>query len=499
MLPDLAFLESKFANEAVAIIGVHSAKFDNERNTEPIRSAVLRYDISHPVVNDRTMALWRALGVSSWPTLAVVSPAGRLLLSLSGEDHRADLDDVLTAAIEYYGERGLLDATPLPLTLEKTKNPLLAASPLRFPGKIALDSRQGRLFISDSGNHRILVTTLQGKFLTAFGGNGAGLLDGDAATAVFNRPQGVTYSSVRNCVYVCDTENHAVREIDLTSGQVRTLVGDGVRAQDDYRGGAAGTAQRLNSPWDCCLISSLTTSTSLEKESQENSNSTSGALATNKTTEEEEMLLVAMAGQHQLWSVGLDSGVAAAVSGTGAERNQNGATGGSTAWAQPSGVTFIPHPINQVLVADSESSSIRRLNLLTGGGAACIGGDPLFSDNLFKFGDLDGAGTSALLQHPLGVAAVGDTAWVVDSYNHKLKKINLADDTICAVAGSGIPGFADGPGLSTAQLSEPGGVAVVSEDGSQVFIADTNNSLIRVFDPETESLSTLHLKDVPRI
>lgn len=44
------------------------------RRSSAIRSAVLRYDVTHPVVNDQAMAMWRDLGVNSWPTLAVVSP-----------------------------------------------------------------------------------------------------------------------------------------------------------------------------------------------------------------------------------------------------------------------------------------------------------------------------------------------------------------------------------------------------------------------------------------
>ena len=46
---------------------------------------MLRYDISHPVVNDANMVLWRELGIASWPTLALVSPRGRLLTLLPGE------------------------------------------------------------------------------------------------------------------------------------------------------------------------------------------------------------------------------------------------------------------------------------------------------------------------------------------------------------------------------------------------------------------------------
>jgi len=52
ILPDLSFLEHKYAAEPVTFIGVHSAKFTNEASTETIRQAILRYEIQHPVVVD---------------------------------------------------------------------------------------------------------------------------------------------------------------------------------------------------------------------------------------------------------------------------------------------------------------------------------------------------------------------------------------------------------------------------------------------------------------
>lgn len=55
-----------------------------------------------------------------------------------------------------------------------------------------------------------------------------------------------------------------------------------------------------------------------------------------------------------------------------------------------------------------------------------VGGDPLFSDNLFRFGDVDGVGSNALLQHPLGVAVLADgRVAVADSYNHKVRAVVL--------------------------------------------------------------------------
>lgn len=61
----------------------------------------------------------------------------------AGEGHRQDLDDILAACLELYGEQGLLDNSPLPEALERDRDPRLAASPLRFPGAAPpLASRQ---------------------------------------------------------------------------------------------------------------------------------------------------------------------------------------------------------------------------------------------------------------------------------------------------------------------------------------------------------------------
>ena len=73
-----------------------------------------RYEVTHPVVNDSDMLMWRSLGVSSWPTVAIVSPEGRLLAMLSGEGHKQDYDDFIAAALEYYGERQMLNNSPVP-------------------------------------------------------------------------------------------------------------------------------------------------------------------------------------------------------------------------------------------------------------------------------------------------------------------------------------------------------------------------------------------------
>lgn len=185
------------------------------------------------------------------------------------------------------------------------------ATPLRFPGKLAVDAASRRIFIADSSNNRILICGLDGKHEAEIGGVGAGLRDGAFDEAAFNHPQGVAYDAQRNVLYVADTENHAIRKVDLAAGRVSTLAGDGAQGSD-YAGGRTGRSQQLSSPWDVALNSDG-----------------SG-------------VLVAMAGQHQIWRLDVATGRCEAVSGTGAERSENGSSGANTSWAQPSGLALRP-------------------------------------------------------------------------------------------------------------------------------------------------------------
>ncbi|KAL1802209.1 hypothetical protein ACET3Z_030856 [Daucus carota] len=465
VLPDLEFLERKYKDMPFTVVGVHSAKFDNEKDLEAIRKAVLRYGITHPVVNDGEMYLWRELGISSWPTFAIVSPNGKLIAQISGEGRRKDLDSLVEAALLYYGRKNILSNTQIPLRLEKDNDPRLLASPLKFPGKLAVDVYNSRLFISDSNHNRVVVTDLDGNFLVQIGSTGEeGLRDGNFSEAAFNRPQGLAYNPKKNLLYVADTENHALRVINFVDEMVQTLAGNGIKGSD-YKGGQKGNSQLLNSPWDVCF------------------------------EPENEIVYIAMAGQHQIWEHNTLDGVTRAFSGDGYERNLNGSSSTNTSFAQPSGISLSPD-FKVAYIADSESSSIRSVDLKTGGSKLLAGGDPVFSDNLFRFGDHDGTGSEVLLQHPLGVVCgKNGQIYFADSYNHKIKKIDPDTKRVSTLAGLGKAGFKDGAALE-AQLSEPSGIAEASN--GRLYIADTNNNLIRYLDlsKQEAEISTLELKGV---
>src|SRR5262245_58288234 len=133
VLPDLAKLEKKYPNELV-VIGVHSPKFDSEKNSESIRKAILRYEITHPVVNDANMRIWRAYTVNSWPTLVLIDPEGYVVGMGSGEGLGDPVDNLLAKLIKTHRDKKTLNEQPLRFDLAKYRD--RKDSPLYFPGKV---------------------------------------------------------------------------------------------------------------------------------------------------------------------------------------------------------------------------------------------------------------------------------------------------------------------------------------------------------------------------
>ena len=452
VLPDLAWLENKWAGQPVAFVGVHSPKFDRERERSALRDAVRRYEIEHPVLSDPRHEVWGAFGARAWPTFAIVAPDGRVIGALSGEGHRASLDALITVLLERAKADGVpTNATALPIRLERDSRP---PSSLAYPGKIAVHPDGKRLYVADTGHHRVLELTTEGRFLRSFGDGTAGLADGGPAEvgpprARFHSPQGLTVW--RDALWVADTENHALRHIDLESGLVTTVAGTG--AQGWERAGVHPAATHsLASPWDVLPFN--------------------------------DGLLVAMAGTHQLWRYDPGARTIALWAGDGSERRLDAEQRFTAAFAQPSALATDG---SSLYVADSESSSV--VVVRPEGTVMALAGASANPRDLFHFGDEDGTGHGRRFQHPLGLAWVGDRLWVADTYNHKLKTV-LPDGTVATKLGDGTAGLSDKP----ARFDEPGGLAA---QGTVLWVADTNAHAIRRVDTTTGDVSTLQLQGVP--
>ena len=90
----------------MVVVGVHSAKFENEKVSSNILSAILRYGITHAVINDNDAVMWSKMQIQCWPTFVVVSPDGKCLLYLVGEGNRDALLQFVKVAVKYYGDMG---------------------------------------------------------------------------------------------------------------------------------------------------------------------------------------------------------------------------------------------------------------------------------------------------------------------------------------------------------------------------------------------------------
>ena len=440
IIPDLKKLEKKYPNELV-VIGVHSAKFDNEKDTENIRRIILRYEIEHPIVNDADFKIWNAYAVNAWPTRYLIDPAGYVIGKLSGEGGYEALDKIIGDTIAEFRKRGELNEAPLKLVLEKAK---VGDLPLAFPGKIVADEKSNRLFIADSDHNRIVIARLDGTLLETVGTGTHGADDGAFDRATFFRPQGMVLDG--ETLYVADTENHLIRQIDLNTKAVTTIAGTGQQMRE-Y--GMAGPARMvsLNSPWDLQLVG--------------------------------RSLYIAMAGPHQIWKLDLDMREISTFAGSGREARIDGPIA-EAGFAQPSALATDGKTL---FVSDAEANIIRAINL---GANAKV--RTLVGGNLFDFGDQNGLGDDVRLQHPLGLARWNGKLLIADTYNHRIKLLDPASREVRAFAGSGKPGQVDGQKPS---FYEPGGLAVAAD---KLYVADTNNHAIRLVDLKTKETKTLQIK-----
>jgi len=436
----LAKIEEKYAKELV-VIGIHSAKFPNERSKENLYNAVRRYELDHPVINDAQFQVWQQYACRAWPTLMFVDPTGKVVGKHEGELTYEALDQVVSHMVDKFDNAKTLKRS----SRYFPRTPSVSES-LSYPGKVLADDARKCLFIADTNHNQIIITSLDGQIQNIVGSGSPGLTDGSFTNSAFNHPQGMAIKD--NKVYVADTGNHAIRAINLDLKTVVTIAGHGLQGRPTTNM-AKGTNVSLNSPWDLTSI--------------------------------EEDLFIAMAGSHQLWYMNLTNDDIGPYAGTGQESIQDGPLHVSTL-AQPSGITS---DTNYLYFADSETSAIRSANLDLAGAVETIVGQ-----DLFVFGDVDGDQEQCRLQHPLGVTYQQEYLYISDTYNHKIKCISLESKITRTIFGNGKPGFKDGVGLE-AEFSEPSGLSIARD---HLYIADTNNHVIRKANLFTREVTTINIQ-----
>ena len=439
IFPQLRKLERQYASELV-VVGVHSAKFPTEKETDSLISAVRRCELEHPVINDTEFQVWQQYSCRAWPTLMFIDPRGNVIGKHEGELTFEQFDTLVGGMVAEFDELGIMQRSPVPTT-----PPQGVENALNFPGKVLADESGGRLFIADTNHNRIVVSSFDGDVQHVIGTGEEALVDGSLTQAAFNHPQGMAVDG--DVLYVADTENHAIRRVDLQVGQVETIAGTGEQGYE-RDGKRPGLSFALSSPWDVELHNGV--------------------------------IYIAMAGIHQLWSLELETGMVGPYAGSGREAITDGPLA-TSALAQPSGITTDGE---RLFFADSETSSIRNCDLNSSGSVRT-----LIGLGLFEFGDIDGDDFRVRMQHPIGITHHGGVLYVADTYNHKIKRVLPKTRSAFTVAGTGSPGHIDGP-FTQARFSEPCGLSIAN---GKIYIADTNNHAIRVADMDTSEVATVEL------
>ena len=442
-LPTLARLEKQYSEKPVVFVGVHSGKFFTEQEPKNIQSAISRYEIEHPVVVDQKMQIWQSYGVQAWPTIIILDPSGNVIYHQSGEARYEEISDTIDVLLETNQRKGTLAKEHFKIHKKTTSS----QNSISFPGKISI-SKSGKIALSDSNHNRILVLDSSGNILHKIGSGAAGLADGSFVSAKFFRPQGIVWDE--EVLFVADTENHALRKIDFSELNVVTLAGNG--RQGPWRSyGGKGIETELCSPWDIAIKNGL--------------------------------VYIAMAGNHQIWTYDVQSEMVLPFAGTGQENIIDGPAK-SAQLAQPSGLYLYG---DHLYFVDSEVSAVRRIDLTNNQVQTIVG------RGLFEFGHEDGHVDDSLFQHPLGLCVTKDSIFVADTYNSSIRVIDLQSMQVYTLIGKTLTGTVCLPQTASCDilgLYEPSDVKI--HDG-KLYIADTNNHLIRVFDLQSNVLETMEI------
>ena len=169
------------------------------------------------------------------------------------------------------------------------------------------------------------------------------------------------------------------------------------------------------------------------------------------------------------------STVVTTLAGTGSSGSANG-TGTSSSFYSPYGITTDG---TNLYVADYGNHLIRKIVISTGAVTTVAGTG--------SSGSANGTGTSASFYNPEGITTDGTNLYVTEFGNDLIRKIVISTGVVTTVAGTGSSGSANGTGTSSSFYSPYG----ITTDGTNLYVADYGNHLIRKIVISTGAVTTV--------
>lgn len=270
---------------------------------------------------------------------------------------------------------------------------------------------------------------------------GPGTSDGTGSVARFYSPRGVAVYG--DTLYVADQNNHSIRKIAIPTKTVTTIAGySGAPGLDD----GAGINARFNAPEGI---------------------ETDGAF-----------LYIADTKNNAIRKIDIGTGNVLTLSGKRGQRGSKDGAGSDSLFSGPTALTLLK---DFLYVADTDNHTIRRVHKDTGD-TVTVAGTPN------KKGSQDGIGGDALFNFPLGIATAGAYLFISDTFNHTIRRLDPLTGEVITL--TGVPGqaaYQDGS-LIEARFYYPYGLSV---RGTELFVADLWNEVIRVIDLSAGSVSTM--------
>ena len=272
---------------------------------------------------------------------------------------------------------------------------------------------------------------------------------GNGDKGLIGQPFGVEIGP-DGALYVCEVENHRISRMDLATGKITIVAGNGTKG---YSGdGGPATKASLNEPYEI------------------------------RFDADGNFYFVEMK-NHLVRFVNVKTGVISTVAGTG--KQGYGGDGGPALKAKLNN----PHSIaldkqGNLYIADISNNRIRRVTLSTGRIETIAGTGE-------KKPPVDGSvAKGKSMFSPRALFVVDRTLWIALRNGHSVWTMDLDSFRLKHIAGSGKKGFTgDGGSAKSGTFNGPKGIAVGPK--GNVYVVDTENQTIRMIDPKNDRLSTV--------
>lgn len=329
----------------------------------------------------------------------------------------------------------------------------IVAPPGQDQPSVMIMDEEGNIFISDTRNYRIRRIDHKTKRVSTIAGNGTLAFSGEdvvATDANFFLPSGLCVDSACN-IYIADTKNHRIRRIDAQTNRIYTLAGNGEQA--------------FSGDQDSAILAALDTPRSLVRDSLGN-------------------IYIADSGNNRIRMIDAQTGLIQTIAGNGqAEFSGDNGLAQNAGLNNPSDIVL--DNFNNLYIADANNHRIRKIDL-SSGQITTVAGNGLPGYN----GDNQSA-NAAQLNRPSGIVLdQKGNLFIADAANHRIRKVDLSNQIITSIAGTGTSGYGgDGGDARQALFNIPARIAIDAMDN--LYIADSLSFRIRKINPNTGIIETI--------